>query len=106
MERRQQTPDRQPPVPQRRLASGQTDAVTAALRAIPPRLFPLLVDCLQEEYSTESLAHVVENLESKRRGGLSLPDDLVCCVFSFFARTPREWRALRLVMCVVVCVVM
>ena len=80
--------------------------MTAALRAIPPRLFPLLVDCLQEEYSAESLKHVVENLESKRRGALSLPDDLVSCVFSFFARTPREWRALRLVMCVVVCVVM
>ena len=104
MKRKQQDPQCQPPTTKRRVAGRQPSSATATLRAIPGHLlghlFPLLVDCLEEELSEESLARVVARFESKRRGRrLCLPDDLVCCVFSFFARTPREWRALRLCAC-------
>ena len=99
MKRKQQDPQCQPLRTKRRVAGRQPSGATATLRAIPARLLPRLLDCLEEELSQDSLARVLERFESKRRARrLCLPDDLVCCVFSFFARTPREWRALRLVL--------
>ena len=99
MKRKQQDPQCQPLRTKRRVAGRQASYATATLRGIPGHLLPLLVDCLEEELSEDRLARVVERFESKRRARrLCLPDDLVCCVFSFFARTPREWRALRLVL--------